>query len=172
MASIGFGWSVARGYCFWCICIVTFLASLLSTDAAEYTAVFGNETLRMNVRNCRSQRLSRYSVHRVALPLRVRRNVSPGITTGFSWKQPIQGAHHLLFFLTIRRPMLPPEASSQTDRTRGHLILSESNCGRANRCWTGREFLRPPGLRKTQSPPKPGLSGWLIGRCIFDSPGE
>jgi hypothetical protein len=45
MASIGLGWSVARGYCFWCICIVTFLASLLSTDAAEHTAVFGNETL-------------------------------------------------------------------------------------------------------------------------------
>jgi hypothetical protein len=42
------GWSVARRYLFWRICIATFLAPLLSAGAAEHTAVFSNDALSLN----------------------------------------------------------------------------------------------------------------------------
>jgi hypothetical protein len=42
------GGSVVRRYCFWCIYVLIFLASLPSTGAAECTAVFGTETLSLN----------------------------------------------------------------------------------------------------------------------------
>ena len=54
-------WRVARRYCFWSICIATFLAWLLPTGAAEHTAILGNETLSLNdvvvgeVKNGRAQ---------------------------------------------------------------------------------------------------------------------
>ena len=41
-------WSAAGRYRFWCVCISTFLASLIAAGAAEHTAVFGNDTLSLN----------------------------------------------------------------------------------------------------------------------------